>query len=87
MFNCAFYRIVGLVRSIPVVFGLLSGKFFSAFAGGGAGLVQFPVLIFLGLSFAVALGLGAHAAITKGSRWIKKTYEVITIVIGIKLLF
>ena len=28
---------------------------FSAFAGGGAGLIQLPILIFLGLSFSVAL--------------------------------
>jgi uncharacterized membrane protein YfcA len=29
---------------------------FSAFAGGGAGLIQLPVLIFMGLPFSVALG-------------------------------
>lgn len=32
---------------------------FSAFAGGGAGLIQLPVLIFLGLQFSIALGVGA----------------------------
>jgi len=49
----------------------LVANIFSAFSGGGAGLVQFPVLIFLGLPFgmalathkvaSVALGLGATA--------------------------
>ena len=51
---------------------------FSAFAGGGAGLLQLPALIFLGLPFAialathklatVALGIGATARHLKSSR-------------------
>ena len=51
---------------------------FSAFAGGGAGLLQLPALIFLGLPFAialathklasVALGVGATARHLKSSR-------------------
>lgn len=39
---------------------------FSAFSGGGAGLVQFPVLIFLGLSFAVALATHKVASVALG---------------------
>ena len=41
----------------------LVANVFSAFAGGGAGLLQFPALIFLGLPFGVArLVCAAHAA-------------------------
>ena len=36
---------------------------FSAFSGGGAGLLQFPVLIFLGLSFGVALATHKVASV------------------------
>ncbi len=39
---------------------------FSAFAGGGAGLIQFPVLIFLGLSFGVALATHKVATVALG---------------------
>jgi uncharacterized membrane protein YfcA len=39
---------------------------FSAFVGGGAGLLQFPVLIFLGLSFAVALATHKVASVALG---------------------
>jgi len=39
---------------------------FSAFAGGGAGLLQFPVLIFLGLPFGVALATHKVASVALG---------------------
>jgi uncharacterized membrane protein YfcA len=39
---------------------------FSAFSGGGAGLIQFPVLLFLGLSFAVALATHKVASVALG---------------------
>jgi uncharacterized protein len=39
---------------------------FSAFAGGGAGLIQFPVLIFLGLPFGVALATHKVASVALG---------------------
>lgn len=39
---------------------------FSAFAGGGAGLLQFPVLIFLGLNFGVALATHKIASVALG---------------------
>ena len=34
-------------------------NWFSALSGGGAGLIQFPMLIFLGLPFGVALATHA----------------------------
>ncbi|MBL1278455.1 MAG: sulfite exporter TauE/SafE family protein [Ectothiorhodospiraceae bacterium] len=44
----------------------LVANIFSAFAGGGAGLLQFPVLIFLGLSFGVALATHKVASVALG---------------------
>lgn len=39
---------------------------FSAFSGGGAGLIQFPILIFLGLTFSMALATHKVASVALG---------------------
>jgi uncharacterized membrane protein YfcA len=44
----------------------LAANVFSAFAGGGAGLLQFPALIFLGLPFGVALATHKVASVALG---------------------
>jgi hypothetical protein len=44
----------------------LAANAFSAFAGGGAGLLQLPALIFLGLPFAVALATHKVASVALG---------------------
>lgn len=44
----------------------LIANVFSAFAGGGAGLLQFPVLIFLDLPFGVALATHKAATVALG---------------------
>ena len=44
----------------------LAANVFSAFSGGGAGLIQLPVLIFLGLPFAMALATHKVAAVALG---------------------
>lgn len=44
----------------------LVANVFSAFAGGGAGLIQLPALIFLGLPFAVALATHKVASVALG---------------------
>lgn len=61
---------VALDQAILLIVGF-AASFFSALAGGGAGLLQFPALILLGLGFAgavathkvavVALGIGSTA--------------------------
>lgn len=54
------------IAHILLFFISLVANIFSAFAGGGAGLVQFPALIFLGLSFAVALATHKIASVALG---------------------
>ena len=44
----------------------LVANFFSAISGGGVGLIQFPILIFLGLSFATALATHKIASVFLG---------------------
>jgi len=44
----------------------LLANIFSAFAGGGAGLIQLPALIFLGLPFSIALGTHKIASVFLG---------------------
>ena len=44
----------------------LVANFFSALSGGGAGLIQFPMLIFLGLPFGVALATHKVASVALG---------------------
>jgi uncharacterized membrane protein YfcA len=44
----------------------LAANFFSALSGGGAGLIQFPMLIFLGLPFGVALATHKVASVALG---------------------
>ena len=58
----------------------LVANVFSAFAGGGAGLVQFPALIFLGLPFGVALATHKIASVALGvgatlRHWRERTLE------------
>jgi uncharacterized membrane protein YfcA len=54
-----------LEQFILFVVSLLA-NLFSAFAGGGAGLLQLPALIFLGLPFAVALATHKIASVALG---------------------
>ncbi|MDT8311064.1 MAG: sulfite exporter TauE/SafE family protein [Methylophaga sp.] len=54
-----------LEHCILFVISLLANTF-SALSGGGAGLIQFPVLIFLGLTFAVALATHKVASVALG---------------------
>ena len=58
----------------------LVANLLSAFAGGGAGLLQFPALIFLGLPFGVALATHKVASVALGlgatlRHWREKTLD------------
>ncbi len=70
----------------------LLANFFSALAGGGAGLIQLPALIFLGLPFglalathkvaSVALGLGATVRHLRSSR-LERRFALYILVMGV----
>ncbi|MBT5231048.1 MAG: sulfite exporter TauE/SafE family protein [Methylococcales bacterium] len=55
-----------MFEQIGLFFISLIANAFSAFSGGGAGLIQLPVLIFLGLPFATALATHKIAAVALG---------------------
>ncbi len=70
----------------------LAANAFSALAGGGAGLIQFPLLIFLGLPFGVALAthkiatvfLGLGAALRHGrGRHLERRYILLLLLAGV----
>lgn len=70
----------------------LIANLFSALSGGGAGLIQLPVLIFLGLPFGIALathkvatialGIGATARHLKGNR-IERDFALVMLISGV----
>jgi len=55
-----------LVEQLLLFLLSLIANAFSAFAGGGAGLLQLPVLIFLGLPFGIALATHKVASVALG---------------------
>ena len=55
-----------MIEQLIVLVAALVANTFSALAGGGAGLVQFPVLLFLGLPFSVALATHKVASVALG---------------------
>lgn len=55
-----------MVDQIILFVASLFANTMSAFAGGGAGLVQFPALLFLGLPFSVALATHKVATVALG---------------------
>ncbi|CAH6865896.1 putative membrane transporter protein [Vibrio chagasii] len=83
------------INSLALFFGSLIANTLASLSGGGAGLLQFPLLIFLGLPFSVALathkiasvalGLGAAYTHVKGGTLSWKTciYLIIVGSIGV----
>ena len=59
---------------------------FSAFSGGGAGLIQLPVLIFLGLPFSVALATHKVATVALGLGASLRLFKTNTIKLKLALL-
>ncbi len=57
---------MNFIEQIILFVASFIANLFSAFAGGGAGLLQFPVLIFLGLPFAIALATHKLASVALG---------------------
>jgi len=81
-----------VAEQLLIFFISLIANLFSALAGGGAGLIQLPALIFLGLPFGlalathkvatIALGLGATVRHLKDNR-IERDFALLMIVTGI----
>lgn len=59
-------RPVNATEQLLLFLASLAANVFSALSGGGAGLIQFPVLIFLGLPFGVALATHKVASVALG---------------------
>lgn len=55
-----------MIDQIILFFISWVANIFSAFAGGGAGLIQLPVLIFMGLPFSIALATHKIATVALG---------------------
>lgn len=55
-----------MAEQLIVLIASLIANTFSALAGGGAGLIQFPVLLFLGLPFSIALATHKIASVALG---------------------
>ncbi|CAH6937233.1 putative membrane transporter protein [Vibrio chagasii] len=54
------------INSLALFFGSLVANTLASLSGGGAGLLQFPLLIFLGLPFSVALATHKVASVALG---------------------
>jgi uncharacterized membrane protein YfcA len=57
---------VSLLEQLALFVASFLANWFSALSGGGAGLIQFPMLIFLGLPFGVALATHKVASVALG---------------------
>jgi len=57
---------VPLLEQLALFVASFLANWFSALSGGGAGLIQFPMLIFLGLPFGVALATHKVASVALG---------------------
>lgn len=55
-----------MIDQLVLFVASLAANFFSALSGGGAGLIQFPMLIFLGLPFGIALATHKVASVALG---------------------
>ena len=54
------------LNTLGLFFGSLLSNTLASLSGGGAGLIQFPLLIFLGLPFSVALATHKVASVALG---------------------
>jgi uncharacterized membrane protein YfcA len=84
-------RWFGMDYQRAVVYTLILVGFFWNATGavvlGTMGTVHWLWLPALLLGSILGGYLGAHLAISQGNRWIKRVFEVITILVGLKLLF
>lgn len=60
------FQVMGGLEHLVLFIVSLAANLLSAFSGGGAGLLQLPLLLFLGLPFAVALATHKVASVALG---------------------
>jgi uncharacterized membrane protein YfcA len=65
-FLCKSGEVLNALDQIILFIVSLVANLFSAFSGGGAGLIQLPVLIFMGLPFTIALATHKVASVALG---------------------
>ncbi len=85
-----------MAEQIVIFFISLIANLFSALSGGGAGLIQLPALIFLGLPFGlalathkvatIALGLGATARHLKDNK-VERDFALLMLIAGMPGVF
>ena len=92
------FMVAGAVSSIPAmaaVWSLVKRRVFAAYIGLGiTGAIALGILGEVRWDWLPALLLGsllggyagAHLAILKGNRWIKRVFEVVTLLVGAKLI-
>jgi uncharacterized membrane protein YfcA len=64
--DAPFILLMDWLDTLTLFFGSLIANTLASLSGGGAGLLQFPLLIFLGLPFSVALGTHKVASVALG---------------------
>ncbi len=64
--DAPFVLLMDWLDTLTLFFGSLIANTLASLSGGGAGLLQFPLLIFLGLPFSVALGTHKVASVALG---------------------
>ncbi|CAL6167992.1 TSUP family transporter [Vibrio alginolyticus] len=64
--DAPFVLLMDWLDTTTLFFGSLIANTLASLSGGGAGLLQFPLLIFLGLPFSVALGTHKVASVALG---------------------
>lgn len=64
--DAPFVLLMDWLDTTALFFGSLIANTLASLSGGGAGLLQFPLLIFLGLPFSVALGTHKVASVALG---------------------
>lgn len=64
--DAPFFIIMDWINSAGLLLGSLTANILAALSGGGAGLLQFPLLLFFGLPFSVALATHKVASVALG---------------------
>ena len=76
-----------MLDQIILFFTGFTANVLASLSGGGAGFVQLPVLIFMGLPFAIALGTHKVAVVALGLGSLAKNHHISNINLRVALIF